>query len=380
VPFCASRCAYCDFHSCVASASQHERWFDAIRLHLAALDGRHGEPGFRTIYIGGGTPSVLPRALIEKAMGLLVPRLAPAAGEGFAEATMEANPEDIDGELLSLLSGGGITRLSVGVQSLEDAARRRVERRGSAKSTRAGLELIQKLWKGRSSADFIYGLPGQSARGLQEDLAYAADLGFGHISLYELTIAEESPLGRRLKNGEERLPEPEEAYEHYAAARELLLSRGYRRYEISNWCLPSQESAHNLNYWRMGDWLALGPSASGNLRKEGGAFLRTDNSGDDEAYYADPSASADEYRIDGFAARFEYIMMALRSAEGLKREAYRSLFNEQPDGLFGDALASFPSLIVEDQAGYRPSERGMDTLNQVLLACLNAGDTKKASA
>ncbi len=379
-PFCASRCAYCDFHSGVASAPQYERWFEAIGLHLAALDGRYGAPGLSTLYIGGGTPSVLPRAMLSQIFKLLVPRLATPPAGGYAEATMEANPENIDGELLRLLADGGLTRLSVGVQSLEDSARERARRRGSSAGTRKALELLAGRWKGRRSADFIYGLPGQSARGLQADLGYAADLGFGHISLYELTIAEESPLGRSLKRGEERLPEPEEAFEHYAAARELLSSRGYRRYEISNWCLPGQESAHNLNYWRMGDWLALGPSSSGNLRQEGGSFLRTDNVSDDDAYCADPASSAAEYGIGGFDARFEYLMMALRCAEGLNNEAYRSFFGERPDLLFGAALSSFPELIEKGEDGYRPSERGMDTLNRVLLACLDARDAKKASA
>ncbi|HAE22381.1 MAG TPA: hypothetical protein DCG47_08695 [Spirochaetaceae bacterium] len=380
VPFCASRCSYCDFHSRVASAEHYERWFAAVGLHLSALDERHGAPSFSSIYIGGGTPSIVPGTMLSAALARLMPRLAPADVGAFPEATLEANPEDIDEELLAILADGGLTRLSVGVQSLEDTARRRVQRRGSATSTRAGLERIRKRWKGRSSADFIYGLPGQSARGLQEDLSYAADLGFGHLSLYELTIAEDSPLGLRIKRGEERLPEPDEAFEHYAAARELLLSRGYRRYEISNWCLPGQESAHNLNYWRMGDWLALGPSASGNLRQEGGAFLRADNSSDDEAYYADPMASVSEYRIEGSDARFEYLMMGLRCAEGVRREAYRSLFGEPIERCFGAVLSSFPGLIEEDEAGYRPSDRGMDTLNQVLLACLSAKDAKKASA
>ncbi len=375
VPFCVSRCSYCDFHSGILDGERARAWLDALSVHLAGLDLRFGKPSFGTLFIGGGTPSALPRPLLKRLLALLGPRID--ASSPAREASVEANPEDIDQGFLALLEDAGVDRLSVGVQSLEDAARERVNRRGKAAGTRAGLELLAARWRGRSSADFMYGLPGQSAAGLAEDIRYAAGLGIGHLSLYELTLADGSLLSSLVASGRERLPEADESADMYAAAREELERLGFRRYEISNWALPGQECRHNERYWNMESWLALGPSGSATLRREG-SFLRIDNAADDERYRADPVGSASEYEVSGLDARFEYVMMGLRQRKGFGRDAYRRFFGDHPEDSFGGALGARPGLIEFSEGRYRPTERGMDTLNAVLVDCLREAARRKA--
>ncbi|TFG83423.1 MAG: coproporphyrinogen III oxidase family protein [Spirochaetales bacterium] len=376
VPFCASRCAYCDFHSSIPTDEERLRWILAVERHLDGLERIFRPAGYETLYIGGGTPSFLPVPQLSRLLGRLL------AGTGVPrtpiEATMEANPEDIDSTLLSVLADAGLNRISVGVQSLEDDARNCSRRRGNADSTRARLETLASRWRGRLSADLIYGLPGQSVDGLARDIGYLADLGFSHVSLYELTLSDESPMARAADVGEIALPGEDERHERYVAAKETLRGRGYQRYEVSNWCKPGQECSHNQRYWRMGDWLALGPSGSGNLRLDGGRFLRLDNPADDMLYASDPLASCTISTIETDDAMFEVLMMALRTSEGLGVEDFRKRFGVEPSDAFGEAVVRYPHLVSLREGRYVPSDEGMDLLNVVLVACLDALQGNKA--
>ncbi len=346
-----------------------EAWLEAVISQLGALAARFGTQGFRTVYVGGGTPSCLP----ERALSRLLSAVSGLSPEPPDEWTVEANPEDLSPALLSLLSGAGVDRVSVGVQSLEPEARRLSGRRGDPGSCLGRLESLAASWKGRLSADLIYGLPGQSARGLADDVDTLADLGFGHLSLYELTLSEDAPMAAMAASGGLALPDPETAQEQYDAARERLTAGGYSRYEVSNWCRPGGESLHNLGYWEMTGWLAAGPSASGTLRIPGG-FLRMDNPRDDAAYLAavraDPAAAAAETSILGGTAAFETVMMALRGSAGLDLEDFSARFGPRARALVEEACASFPDLVTRRGDRLAPTDAGMDTLNRVLLACL----------
>lgn len=339
-----------------------------MKRHASALRARFGERAaagaWATSYVGGGTPSALPSAVLAE----LLPLAAPLRG---AEYSIEANPEDLSAEFLSLALDSALTRMSVGVQSLEDPVRRVAARRGSAEAVLRGLERLAAAWPRRWSADFIYGLPFQTPEGLARDLRAALELGAGHISLYELGLSEGSPLARAVASGELDLPDKALLGELYGAAAETLRAAGIRRYELSNWARPGQECEHNLRYWSMAGWLALGPSASATLRSAGGRFLRIEYVPDLQSYVDDPLGSGREELVEGFDARFEYVMMALRRADGADLADYQGFFGDRFEDTFGPALAGFPGYGRFEGGRWAPSEAGLDGLKELLLALLD---------
>lgn len=290
---------------------------------------------------------------------------------GATEWSVEANPEDIGPDFLSLLSTHGVNRLSVGVQSLEDEARAVAGRRGDALSTMRALDMLASQWTGRRSADLMYGLPAQTAAGLANDVRALVDRGFGHISLYELTLEDGTPLERNARAGLVVLPGDDERADQYDAACETLLAAGYRHYEVSNWAVPGQECLHNMRYWNMDDWLALGPSGVGNVAAGGGRFLRLENTADDLRYYDDPSGSVHEVVISGIEAMFESLMMALRTASGLDIAVFRERFGQDAIEAFGPLHELFPESIGLEAGSWRATPRGMDTLNRVLVQAMS---------
>jgi len=374
VPFCASRCSYCDFYSSASSGPELEaaarRWLEAIRVHLERLEPNFGRAGFETVYLGGGTPSWLPGDALVEALRL-IGRAARSGGLEPSEWSLEANPEDVDERLVDTLLEAGVTRLSVGAQSLEDAARRLSARRGSAAEALGRLEGIAAHWPGRWSVDLMFGLPGQSAEGLADDARSVIGLGAGHVSLYELTLEEGTPMSRAVESGAVSMPDDDQRADQYEAARSELLAAGFSRYEVSNWALDGQECAHNLRYWNLDDWLAVGPSGVGNVSSGPGAFRRAANAADLEAYCADPSGSVSESTVDGKDAAFECLMMAMRTSRGLSLGPFERRFGMRAVDAFGRLHERFPELVRLEGDAWIATDRGLDTLNEPLVYAMS---------
>lgn len=377
VPFCSSRCTYCDFYSKAMSPASirvaSESWLLAISHHLELITRRFGSDGFKTIYIGGGTPSWLPQDILRNTLQL-IGGYASASGQEALEWTVEANPEDIDETFLSILAGSGVGRLSIGVQSLQDEARRLAGRRGSASLIKERLESIASLWHGRWSCDLIFGLPGQSPEGLANDVVSLTGLGIGHVSLYELTLEPASPLSGSVQDGSVLLPDEDERADAYDAASEALINAGFNRYEVSNWALPTETCMHNEVYWEMGDWLALGPSGVGNMRQGDTSFLRMENASNDEEYRHDPTGSCIESTIAGKDAAFECLLTSLRTRKGCDLSRFKERFFIDPIAVFGSLHQAFPELIHLDGSSWKATQRGLDTLNILLVAALRHAD------
>ncbi len=338
---------------------------DASLRHLDALRSRFCVSGFQTVYVGGGTPSALDHRLL----GSYLQALRRAAGKPLTEFTVEANPQDLDMDFLSMLSDLGVNRLSLGVQSLEEKPRLHVLRRGSLVQVHTALALIAGHWKGRWSCDLMYGLPGQSAEGIRADAAFLTRLGAGHLSMYELTLCEDTVLGKAVATGALRLPEADEAHEQYRAAKSAIEAAGLQRYEVSNWAIPGQESEHNSAYWSMAGWLGIGPSASATVRYPYG-FLRMDAQADIASYCRDPLAATSETQVPGATAGFEIVMMGLRTRMGFQFSELASLAGHSRAEAVRATLAGFPQHVLVDDTRAYPTDVGMDMLNPVLLACL----------
>jgi putative oxygen-independent coproporphyrinogen III oxidase len=262
VPFCASRCGYCDFNTYTASelgGLNIEAYLDAVERELA-LAARVVQPArVDTVFVGGGTPTMLdPGQLgrllegIDKTWGLA----------GDAEVTTEANPESVRPESLKALRDKGFTRISLGMQSASPTVLSILDRRHTpGRATRAAAEARAAGFE-HVNLDLIYGAPGETADDFVESLQRAVEAGVDHVSAYSLIVEEGTRLAARIRRGE--LPEPDDdvAADRYLAAERRLAEAGFDWYEVSNWARgPQARCRHNLLYWRGGDWWGLGPGA-----------------------------------------------------------------------------------------------------------------------
>lgn len=258
VPFCQGRCIYCDFYSTTEGEEWKSRYVDALLAELRIRRDELPLARVHSIYIGGGTPSQLPaRALA----GILneVCRLFPVDSD--AEVTVEANPDDVTPEWLAALSHTPVNRLSMGVQSFDDALLRLIRRRHTALQAVCAVEQAARHGISNVSIDLIYGLPTQTMEQWQADVRQALALDVQHLSAYSLSYEEGTPLWRMLEQG--RIEEADEElslrmYEHLIDA---TRAAGFTHYEISNFCRPGRHSQHNSAYWHGVPYLGFGPGA-----------------------------------------------------------------------------------------------------------------------
>lgn len=256
VPFCRSRCAYCDFCSSTRGG-EAERWLDALELEGESAAGQWG--GFDTLYVGGGTPSILTADQLGTLFRILREHFTFTPG---AEVTLEANPADLDLETASLLASLGVNRVSLGGQSFDRRVLAFLGRRHRAADVPRSVEALRSGGIERLSIDLILSVPGQSVEQWLETLRRAFLLEPDHFSCYQLTIEKGTPLGRRVERGEVAAVDEETARAHFLAGAEFLESQGYQQYEVSNFARGNrQRSRHNMKYWRHVPYLGLGPSA-----------------------------------------------------------------------------------------------------------------------
>ena len=258
VPFCQTKCPYCDFNTYQGIEGLMSPYLDALLAEITAWGRALGHPPVNTIFFGGGTPSYLP----DGALGRIIATAGQAFSiRGVAEITAEANPGDLTpGRAASLLSQG-LNRLSIGVQSLDNDLLNLLGRRHDADQAMAAFRTVRDAGFDNVNLDLIYGLPRQTLSQWQDTLDRLAALEPAHISLYCLTVEEGTPLHRWVERGEVPHPDPDLAADMYQHARELLVGMGYDHYEISNWSKPGLASRHNLAYWRNLPYLGVGPGA-----------------------------------------------------------------------------------------------------------------------
>lgn len=255
VPFCSGKCAYCDFFS-VTDLSGAARWAGQVRREARLSAGLFRR--FDTMYLGGGTPSLLS----VPALGRLIESLRldlPFSPD--TEITLEVNPEDVEPERLSAYNAMGVNRISMGVQSLDDPALRFLGRRHSARTAVRALGHLLDAGFFSVNVDLMYGVPGQDPSGWTETLSSVLALGPQHISCYELTVSPATPLAELASSGSISMPDDDELAKIFLNTSRLLESEGFVHYEVSNFALPGHESRHNLKYWRRSPYLGLGPGA-----------------------------------------------------------------------------------------------------------------------
>lgn len=266
VPFCASRCAYCDFETRALDAgdSGAAAIFDEYVGRTLDEVSRWRATGFLadvpTLYVGGGTPTLLGARL-----ATLVGALRESVGlRADAEVTIEANPDSLDAALLGELLAAGVNRVSLGVQSFDDEVLAALGRRHDAASARRAAALLRDAGV-RFSVDLICGVPGQSTESWRASVRDAIAAGAGHVSVYPLTVEDGTPLGRAVECGDVPDVDPDAAAEQLLEAARLLGQAGIARYEVANHARPGRESRHNTRYWTGGAYVGVGPSAASML-------------------------------------------------------------------------------------------------------------------
>jgi len=258
VPFCRRKCLYCDFFSST-DLDALGAWGEALLQELALATEAAAWGPFDTLYLGGGTPSLVPEAWLERIFSAVQARHLLAAN---AEITLEANPDDVTPARLSFWRELGINRLSLGVQSCSEAALRFLGRRHDARQALQALAWTREAGFDHLSVDLIYGLPQQPRSSWVDSLRRVLAFRPEHLSCYQLTLAPHTPLGRRAQRGELALPGEEEQRRWFLFTSAFLTDQGYRHYEISNYARDGRHlSRHNCKYWRHVPYLGLGPAA-----------------------------------------------------------------------------------------------------------------------
>jgi len=281
IPFCCRKCSYCDFYS--ISGFQESTEKKVIREILKQAEHylqTMNKASIKSIFIGGGTPSLLKAEYLSLLLGGINRLLGGRNRDQRAvEWTIEANPESLNKEFLQICAANNVNRLSIGMQSFDDDLLNKLGRPGRSKDNLRALDLVEKHWSGRVSIDLLAGIPGQKAEHLVEELNRLCSLSFiKHISLYTLTPLEGTLLDKQVNDQDQ-----EEVWLQGSAA---LRSRGFNNYEIANFSLPGEESLHNLRYWHLEPYLGLGPAAVSTLPGEQGDALRLFNPEDVNLYLA----------------------------------------------------------------------------------------------
>lgn len=321
VPFCRSKCQYCDFYSLTTKDDRLlDGYLDAVCAHIK--EAGMLAPGYcvDTIYFGGGTPSFFGADGMATILTAIRRNFDVA---GSAEITFEANPDSVSPKLLRTLRSEGFNRVSLGVQCDDDEILNKIGRPHSYEQAVQAVHRIRKAGFRNLSLDLIYGLPGQTRQGWEETLRNVLKLEPEHISCYGLKVEEGTPLYRCREFS--NLPDDDAQADMYLTAVEILRSKGYRQYEISNFCKRGMESKHNLKYWTGGEYLGFGPDASSDFAGKRFTMVR-DLRGYIDGVLNGGQVIAELQEVPPRERAGEYLMMRLRTTVGIQAEEYEKQY------------------------------------------------------
>jgi oxygen-independent coproporphyrinogen III oxidase len=383
VPFCHAKCHYCDFNSYAGMMGWRERYVDALAAEIALAGARaqlpNGKPRrCRTVFFGGGTPSLLTTAQVAR---LLDATDAAFALDPDAEVTLEANPGALEHGHLGELRALGINRLSMGAQSFESGLLRWMGRIHTPEEIVEAVRAARQAGFESLNLDFIFAVPGQSVATWSETLDRALELGPEHLSLYSLIVEEGTPLHRWVAEGKVHPAEEDLSADMYELAERKLSAAGYQQYEISNWALPGHACRHNLTYWRNLPYIGLGAGAHGWFAGERysearpirdyvsrvEAATRADDGGLAQRAALPAAAVVEREGIGRELEMAETAMLGLRLVEGVDLGAFLARYGVAFHAIFGKRLAELMPLgLLEYGNGrLRLTERGRLLGNEV---------------
>ena len=368
-PYCSRICPYCDFNV-VRDRGRVEEQAELVTAILDDLQAQRALTGPRrlaSIFFGGGTPSLMPpeavARIIDQARDLFPPR-------GAIEVSLEANPTDAEAARFAALAGAGVNRLSMGVQALDDDSLRFLGREHSAAEARRAVDLAGRAFS-RLSIDLIYARPDQRPDDWAAELGAALDMGFEHVSPYQLTIEPTTAFGRAFARGRLTPPDEDRAAALYETTQTVLEAAGFDAYEVSNHARgEAARSRHNLHVWRGGDYLGLGPGAHGRLTLEGRrtATVARRRIADYVAGVRAGTPWTECERLDAAGAAEERLLLGLRTVEGAPVRLLASLGLSAEAGAAADLVADGFLTVTAGRLIATP--RGRPVLDGVLKALL----------
>lgn len=388
VPFCRQKCDYCDFFSipsnrasCVCPDEEYVRSvLNEIRFYVK----KYSVSRWKTVYIGGGTPSQLGAKLLFE----LVSGIKSAVSDKTAdEFTVEMNPEDLAEDILDSAQKAGVDRISTGIQALDQKALDSVNRHCPLQTAISSLELLQKKWKKKLSVDFIAGLPGQTYSSFKKQFETVFNFkNIDHISLYSLTLEENTPLYKKIESGKIKWSQ-QKTDRMWILGRKILKENGFIQYEVSNFARTGAESLHNKVYWHLENYIGCGSGACGSVYGEvSERWTNTCSIKNYENFWLDfnpeseiPESVRQVEKIDLQTQEFEWLMMGFRLLEGVCSEEFKKRFGKSleerigvKDGLFFEWSKKHlaRSYKKDGKTFYALNERGLMLLNLFLESLL----------
>lgn len=370
IPFCKSKCAYCDFYSLPHREEKMDAYVSALIRHLEEVAPQAEQHTVDTVYFGGGTPSYLGEKRLVKLLQTVKKRYHLTKD---AEITLEANPDSAtDGKMLRHLRKAGFNRISLGVQTDDDDLLREIGRIHTWEQVETAVTAIRKAKFNNLSLDLIYGLPHQTLAHWQKTLAHIVDLAPQHISCYGLKVEEGTPLYDRRESAD--LPDDEQQADMYLYTVDYLAAQGYGQYEISNFAKDGFASRHNLKYWTLGEYAGFGPGAHSDFGNVRYGYVR-----DLDRYIGGELVLSESEVIPPLDRDMEYIMLSLRTTAGMDRRYFENRFRER----FAPLEAKFVlyeqhELAARTANGWRLTPKGFLVSNQIIGELQNALSREKA--
>jgi len=371
-PFCASKCPYCDFNSHVRAGGIDEARFLAAyqreMQHWAELAaGRR----VTSIFFGGGTPSLMSASTVAAILDAVAGAWSVAAD---AEITLEANPSSVEAARFRGYRVAGVNRVSLGVQSLDDAELRKLGRLHTAKEALAAMDIAARTFA-RFSFDMIYARPGQTVEAWRAELVGALALAPRHLSLYQLTIEAGTPYAALHVAGKLQVPEGELAQALYEVTQEMTAAAGLPAYEVSNHAAPGEESRHNLTYWRYGEYAGVGPGAHGRVLTDAGRLATATERQPErwaERVEAEGHGIAERTMLGASEQMDEALIMGLRLSEGLDLDRLQRIGSMRPRPAEIARLVALGLIEADGHRRLRATPRGRIVLNEVVLRLASA--------
>jgi len=375
IPFCVHKCAYCDFNSHVRQAPPWEHYRLAL---LAELDhwsdqGQFAGRKLTTVFFGGGTPSLAPATLIADVLQLAAQRFELA---GDAEITLEANPGTVDTARFAAYREAGINRLSIGVQSFDDAELLWLERIHNGSQAMQAFERARNAGFDNISLDLMHGLPGQSMHGWLESLNAAIGLSPKHLSCYQLTIEAHTELAQRHRRQPLALPEDELALDFLRSTRSRLSDAGYQAYEVSNFSRPGRYCRHNDAYWLYHDYIGIGAGAAGKWDEDDGGITRYADIRSPEGYIkagiSDGRCINNSETLGLKKAAGEAVWLGLRRHDGIDQQLFSKRFGQKIGEMFGEALRPWQRsghLLISEET-IKLSDKGLGMADSIAVSVL----------
>lgn len=364
VPFCARKCAYCDFASFAGREDAWENYFDALGGEMDAWADRLRAYEARSVFFGGGTPSLVPATYIEGALDHLR-GLLPFAAD--CEITLEANPGTLTAQKLEAYRRAGVNRLSIGVQSFDEGLLRNLGRIHTPEQAEEAVRMTTEAGFDNLSIDLMYALPGQSMAQWSDTLARAVSLPIKHISAYSLIVEPGTEMERRVESGAAILPDDDLVNEMQRMAVQRLAEHGLARYEISNFAVPGFESRHNLTYWQDGDYLGLGSAAHSLVENE-----RFSNPPELARYLAgERMCERTERSLRD--RREEMLMLSTRTVQGMNLARWQAEFGEDFAETHARQLRKLENYgLIEIEGGFlRLTPVGLELQDSVVLELMD---------